>query len=137
MKRAMQMMMVVFGLGLAGTSEARTLRATEMSSTLWAELMAGEGEGLVVEFRQGDQLPVNFSAKGDLLETVQPGLAYVNVKRGFWLKLERDELLMSLDGQAFRPLKESVAGGLSAGAGSEENGGIVNAITVALKAYLK
>lgn len=137
MRRKMKLMIVALGLCIAGISEARTVRATEMTSSLWSRLTAGTADELIVEFRQGDQLPVNISAKGDLLETVQAGTAYVTVKRNFWLKLQNDDIQMSLDGATFKPIKDAVDGTLSAGTSADESGGLANAINIGLEAYLK
>ncbi len=137
MKKTVQIMIVALGLCVAGISEAKTVRATDMTSSLWSRLMAGTADELIVEFRQGDQLPVNISAKGDFLETAQAGTAYVNVKRNFWLKLQNNDVQMSIDGTTFKPIKDVVGGMLTAGTNADENGGIANAINVALEAYLK
>lgn len=129
--------LLAIGVLLSNLAEAKTIRATEMNSSLWSRLMAGAAEELVVEFRQGDELPVSFSAEGDLLETSRVGVSYVSVKRNFWLKIQGDTLEMSLDGAAFKPVKDMVSGSFTAGAGSEQNGGIANAINFGLKANLK
>lgn len=127
----------MFGLLLTGAAEAKTIRATEMTGSLWQRLTAGTAEELIVEFRQGDELPVSFTAEGDLIETSRAGVSYVSVKRNFWLKLQNNDVQMSLDGSAYRPVKDMLTGSLTAGAGSEENGGIANAINLGLKANLK
>ncbi len=127
----------MLSLLLVGTAEAKTIRATEMNGSLWSRLTAASAEDLIVEFRQGDELPVSFSAEGDLLETSRVGTSYVSVKRNFWLKLENNDVQMSLDGTAFKPIKDMVTGSLTAGAGSGDNGGIANAINIGLKANLK
>lgn len=136
MKKAM-IVVAMFGLLLTGAAEAKTIRATEMTGSLWQRLTAGTAEELIVEFRQGDELPVSFTAEGDLIETSRAGVSYVSVKRNFWLKLQNNDVQMSLDGSAYRPVKDMLTGSLTAGAGSEENGGIANAINLGLKANLK
>ncbi len=128
---------MMLSLLLGSSAEAKTIRATEMSGSLWSRLTAGSAEELIVEFRQGDELPVSFSAEGDLLETSRVGVSYVQVKRSFWLKLENNDVQMSLDGTAFKPIKDMVTGSLTAGAGSGDNGGIANAINLGVKANLK
>lgn len=129
--------MMMLGLLMVSGAEAKTIRATEMNGSLWSRLTAGTAEELIVEFRQGDELPVSFSAEGDLLETSRVGVSYVAVKRSFWLKLEKNEVQMSLDGAAFKPIKDMVAGSFTAGAGAGDNGGIANALNFGLKANLK
>lgn len=137
MNTTVKIMIVALGLCLTSIAEAKTVRATEMNSSLWSKLTAGTADELIVEFRQGDQLPVNLSAKGDFLETTQPGVAYVSVKRNFWLKLQNSDVQMSVDGSTFKPLKEVVGGILTAGTDADQSGGIANAISIALEAYLK
>ena len=132
-----KMLVALFTLLLAGAAEARTLRATELSSSLWQRLAAGSAEELVVEFRQGDELPVSFTADGDLIQTSRAGVSYVTVKKNFWLRLQDNKVQLSLDGAAYRPIQDMLSGSVTAGAGSEENGGVANAINVALKAVLK
>ena len=128
---------LILGILLTGVAEAKTIRATEMNSSLWSRLTAGTAEELIVEFRQGDELPVSFTAEGDLLETTRTGTSYVSVKRNFWLKLQNDNIQMSLDGAAYKSIKDVISGSLTAGAGSEQNGGVANAINLGLKANLK
>jgi len=126
---------MMLNLLFVGNAEAKTIRATEMNGSLWSQLTAGVAEKLIVEFRQGDELPVSFSAEGDLLETSRVGVSYVLVKRNFWLKLENGEVQMSLDGTAFKPVEHMLTGSFNAGAG--DIGGIANAINLGLKAKLK
>jgi hypothetical protein len=97
----------------------------------------GEASERIVEFRQGDRLPVSLSTKGDFLETVEAGNAYVNVKRNFWLKLKDNDVQVSLDGVTYKPIKDVVAGTFSAGTSADESGGVAGALNVALEAYLK
>jgi hypothetical protein len=137
MRKTMHIVIVALGLCAAGISEAKTVRATEMTSSLWSKLTAGTADELIVEFRHGDQLPVSITAKGDFLETAQAGVTYVNVRRNFWLKLQNNDVQMSIDGSTFKPIKDVVGGMLTAGANAEESGGIANAINIALEAYLK
>lgn len=119
----------------AVSAEAKTIRATEMNASLWQRLQAGAAEELVVEFRQGDELPVSFSAEGDLLETSRVGVSYVRVKRNFWLRLENNNVRMSLDGTSFKPIPELLTGSFHAGAGDHD--GIANAVNLTLKAMLR
>lgn len=137
MKAKIQMMVLAVSLCIGGIAQAKTIRATEMNSDLWAKLTAGVSSELIVEFRQGDELPVTFASKGDFLETVQVGTSYVEVKRDFWLRLQGNDVQMSLDGTTYQPIKDVVTGSFSAGANSGSNGGPANAINLVLEAYLK
>ncbi len=75
MKVKVKIQTLVLALAICcGTlAQAKTIRATEMSSDLWSKLTAGINSELVVEFRQGDELPVTFSSEGDFLKTSQTG----------------------------------------------------------------
>ncbi len=124
-------------LMLAGAAEAKTIRATELSSSFGSQVSKGSAGDITVEFHQGDELPVTFAAQGDLLETTKPAVSYIGVKRDFWLKLEQNNLQISLDGTSFKDIKDVLSGSFTAGAGSEQNGGIASAINLAFQAYLK
>ena len=127
---------MVFGILLMNVGEAKTVRATEMTGSLWQRIASGTSEGLIVEFRSGDELLVSFTAEGDLIETSRNGVSTVSVKRNFWVKLEKNTVKISLDGTTYQPITEVLTGSLTAGAGSQENGGIANAINLVLRATL-
>jgi hypothetical protein len=139
MKTMINTLAVLIVLGMATISEARTVRATEMTPALWSKLEAGasSGDPMIVEFRQGDQLPVNIAAKGDLIETAQSGSTTVQIKRNFWLRLQNNDVDMSLDGVTYKPFKEVVGGSISADADANQSGGPANVINVVFGAYLK
>src|SRR5438445_7269584 len=82
---------------VSAITEAKTIRATEMGAQEWSRFDKGTGD-LIVEFREGDQLPATVGFQGDFLETAQQGTSYVNVKRSFWVKLQSGSFQMSLDG---------------------------------------
>jgi hypothetical protein len=124
-------------LFFAGVSEAKTVRATEMNSALWSNLSKGTLSDIIIEFRQGDELPVNLTAEGDLMETTQSATSYIGIKRNFWLKVQASKIQISLDGTTFKEMSDVLSGRIEAGAGSDQNGGIANAINVAFKAFLK
>lgn len=115
----------------------KTLRATEMDTAARSAFSSAGAQAAIIEFRQGDQLPITLSAEGDLLETTQTSTGIIGVKRNFWLKLEKNEIAISFDGATFKPLNEAVAGSIQAGAGGDSTDGVANAINIALKAYLK
>jgi len=77
------------------------------------------------------------SAQGDLLETKKPRINYVHVKQTFWLKLQNNEVVISLDGSNFKPLNQVIRGSITAEAGATQTGLPVNAIELSLKALLK
>lgn len=120
----------------ASSVQARTVRATDLNSAIWSEINKGTATDIIVEFRQGDRLPVTINAEGDLIETTEVNNSYVVVKRNFWIQPQANSLLLSLDGQTFKPVGDLLTGSLEAGAGAP-TGGIANAINVTFKAYLK
>lgn len=129
--------LALMGILLSYSSEARTIRATELKTKLLSAMQMNAKEDLTIEFRDGDELPVSFTAKGDLLETSREGVSYVRVKRDFWVRILQDRISLSLDGREFKPIQEMLTGSFMAGAGSEENGGIAHAIQLGLDARLK
>lgn len=138
--RSMKMKLVMLGvLLLSGVAHAggKVVRATDMGATMWSDLSRGKLGDVVVEFRQGDELPVTFEAQGDLLETIQTSVSYVGIKKNFWLRLSQNDVEISLDGTAFKKLNEVLTGSLEAGAGSAQNGGVADAINIMFKAFLK
>ncbi|MES2803473.1 MAG: hypothetical protein V4654_13350 [Bdellovibrionota bacterium] len=122
---------------LAGAAEAKTIRATEMGASVWSDLAKGTLSDIIVEFRQGDELPVSFVAEGDLVETTQNSTSYIGVKRNFWLKVKRANVLMSLDNITYKDISDVISGSFMANAGAGQNGGIANTLNLAFKAYLK
>lgn len=138
--KSMKMKLLVAGmLLLSGVAHAsgKVVRATDMGTTMWSDLTKGKLGDIVVEFRQGDELPVTFEAQGDLIETRQTSVSYVGIKKNFWLRLSQNDVEISLDGTTFKKLNEVLTGSLEAGAGSGQNGGVADAITIMFKAFLK
>lgn len=132
------LVMIVLGIGVfVSAAEAKVVRATEMNDLLWEKLTKGSQEEIVVEFQNGDELPVTFSASGDLLETSRQGVSYVKVKRNFWIRMKSGEVRISLDGQSYKAIPEVLGGELNVGAGSADNGGIADAINIGLKAVVR
>ncbi|MBK9322703.1 MAG: hypothetical protein IPM97_07115 [Bdellovibrionaceae bacterium] len=130
--------LIIAGFFLAGISaQARTIRATDLSSSIWTEIGKGKLSDVTIEFKQGDELPVSFSAEGDLFQTTQTSVGYVGIKKNFWIKLQNNNILMSLDNSNFKDIKEVISGSFEAGTDADQNGGLANALNLALKAFLK
>lgn len=117
-------------------AQAKTVRATDLIAQGWNDLSKLE-EGTTIEFRQGDELPVSLSAEGDLLETTRNEVSYVGVKKNFWVRIQKNDVLMSLDGVNYKKIQDSVTGMISADASTPENGGAANAINIKFIANLK
>lgn len=62
----------------------------------------------------------SFSAQGNLLETKKPGISYAQVKQTFWLKLQNNDVVISLDGSNFQPLEQVISCSFSSSAGSAQ-----------------
>jgi hypothetical protein len=122
---------------LAGVAEAKTVRATDLTTQQWTNFTSGTLTDLVVEFRQGDVLPVTLMAQGDLIETSQAATSFVTVKKNFWLDAQANNVQISLDGTTFKNISDVVSGSIEADAGSPTNGGVANTINVMFRAFLK
>lgn len=139
MKQVKIKLIMVGMLLLSGATQARTkvMRATDMGTTMWSDLSHGKLGDVVVEFRQGDELPISFEAQGDLIESKQNSISYVGVKKSFWLRLSQNLIEISLDGTVFKKMNDVLTGSLEAGTGSDQNGGPANSINIMFKAFLK
>lgn len=138
--KSMKMKLLVAGvLLLSGVAQAKgkVIRAADMGTTMWSDFTKGKLGDVVVEFRQGDELPITFEAQGDLIETRQTSVSYVGIKRNFWLRLSQKDVEISSDGTTFKKLNDVLTGTLEVGAGSAQNGGVADAITIMFKAFLK
>lgn len=136
----LKMMVATTGFVLLATSAQagpRTVRATDMTPSMWSDLAVGRLGDMVIEFRQNDELPVSFEAQGDLLETRRTSVSYVGIKKNFWLRLSQNDVEISFDGASFKKLNESLTGSIEAGAGTGQAGGVANAINIVFKAFLK
>lgn len=137
MKKQIQSLILATSLILAaGLSEAKVVRATELDERFWSNVQKGESTD-TVEFRRGDELPVSLSTEGDFFEMAVATPNVVRIKRDFWLRADRQNLFVSLDGVEFRKLGDVAGGSLSLSAGDEGHGGVAQAIRVSLKAILK
>lgn len=131
------LMVLVIASALVGLqAQAKTVRASELIQQGMTDFSKIE-QGTVVEFRQGDQLPVSFQAEGDLIETTRSEVSYVGVKKNFWVQLENNDLMMSFDGVNYKKVQDLLTGAFSVGAGSAENGGVADAINMKFTAKLK
>ena len=137
MKQFFQASMIAALILVATMSEAQTLRATDIDSNTWSKVFAGQMQGVVIEFRQGDYLPINFTAEGDFFETRQTQPNYLSIKKSFWMMVVKKDLLFSVDGTNYKPLPQVAQGSLMLGAGTDENSGRANVLNINLKATQK
>jgi len=122
---------------VATMSEAQTLRATDIDSTTWSKVFSGKMNGVTIEFRQGDELPLTFSAEGDFFETRQIYETPVTIKKSFWMMVDKNAILFSVDGSNYKPLPQVARGNFLFGAGSNPGDARANSLNMQLKAYMK
>jgi hypothetical protein len=121
------------GILLAAAMPARADAALLKPETVMEELR----DGLTVEFRAGDRLPVVFKSEGDFLETLDPTPSMVVVRRGFYLRFTQKEFLMSLDGREFQPISKLVGGNLNVGISPDPAQPVAAGVQVLLQSFLK
>jgi hypothetical protein len=99
MPKAMLLLIVALStIGCASGPPPRVVRVTEMQGV--AEL--AQGQPLIIEFHEGDTLPLDFSLQGPLLESAKDAPPIVlTAKRRFFLRIDGDGLRSSLDGKDF------------------------------------
>ena len=126
-------------LVLSGVAHAgeKVVRATDLGTTMQSGLTNGGFSNVIIEFRQGDELPMTLEVQGDLAETTQASVSRIGIKKNFWIRLSQNNLEISLDGTTFKKLNELLTGSLQAGAGSAQNGGVADAISIIFKAFQK
>jgi hypothetical protein len=90
-----------------------------------------------VQFRQGDRIPMNFHAEGDLLESADDHPIYLTVRRGFFMKMVGNDVLMSLDGAQYQKIGDLLKGTISADASAPQPSQIVSAINLKFQEVLK
>lgn len=114
----------------------RVVRATEMGA-IWSDLSKGKLADTIVEFRQGDELPMHLSVGGDLMEVKPPqAINYIGIKKNFWLRINKNVFEISLDGTNFKKHSDVIKGSIEARATSS-SGGAIDAINVIFNAFLK
>ena len=98
--------LVAITAALAGCTSAPAPRVVRVNDV---QAVAGlaQGQPLIIEFHEGDTLPLDFSLQGPLLESDKEAPPIVlTARRRFFLRLDGDGLSASLDGEDFsrRPL---------------------------------
>lgn len=85
-----------------------------------------DGQPLIVEFNEGDTVPLVFELNGPLLQTdkdTQP--LTLRAARHFFLRIDKDGLRSSLDGKSFDD-KPAVPGKFQVGFGATKDGARAN-----------
>jgi hypothetical protein len=133
----MKILVLLALLGAGVNAHAKIMRATEMGTSVLNDIAKGSLEDITIEFRQGDEIPVTFSAGGDLFESTQNSVGYLGIKRNFWIRMEKNSIQMSLDNISYNDIQKVVGGSFEAGTGADQSGGPANALNLVLKAFLR
>lgn len=138
MKHVLQITSVTIFILFAAMSEASTMRAQDIDQETWGKVFAGQLKDFLIEFRQGDTLPVSVTAEGDFFETAQAQTTPLKMKKDVWMKVDGTKYEFSLDGKTFKPLPQVAQGSFSIGAtANDSSGGRATGINMNLKAYQK
>lgn len=138
MKQVLQITSVAIFILYAAISEASAIRAQDMDQATWGKAFAGQLKDYLIEFRQGDILPVSFTVEGDFFETQQAQATPLKIKKDLWMKVDGSKFEFSLDGTNFKPLPQMAQGMFTIGASSSDaSGGRATGINMNLKAYQK
>lgn len=132
------MMALLATTSFAFANPGKVIRATELTAQVWSDFERGQLQDLIIEFRQGDRLPVSLQAEGDLMETAEVNPSYIVIKRPFWVNVKQDQILMSLNGKDYKPFKQVIGGTFTVGASvGQPEGGVASAINFLFKAFIK
>lgn len=116
------------------------IRSTKLNAEFLNKIQKGEVENTVIEFLEGDRVPVNIKAQGDLFESADSNPVLVEVKKHFYVKIMKSDITMSFDGERFRPIKECLGGSLVVNASSsdgETQNFPVSVINIVFSAFVK
>jgi hypothetical protein len=108
-----------FNLSFADTKQV--IRASKTEGNFLSILQKNGLKNAVIEFRSGDYLPVKVKMDGDFFKSIDENLTYIEVKKGFFLKIENNKLVISLDGTNYKSLSESITGMFAFYTGAEED----------------
>jgi hypothetical protein len=103
--------------GCASTPEPRVVDADDLGKLGPLE----PNQALVIVFEPGDQIPLDLSIRGPLVESPADAEPIkLQVKRRFFLRIDGDGLKTSLDGKTFGKVERP--GTFSIGVGANKNG---------------
>ncbi len=127
MKKIISLLLVTLSaLGCASGPPPRVVRATDVQGVAKLAL----GQPLIIEFHEGDTLPLDFSLQGPLLQspTDAPPIM-LTAKRRFFLRIDGDGLRSSLDGKDFSK-SPAAPGSFQIGIGATRERGTRATITI-------
>jgi hypothetical protein len=124
-------------LSALANAQPNVIRATDLKGMDFNQISTQVFNGIVIEFREGDELPMNFKVSGDLLESRQAPITYITIKKSFWLKADmvKNEVLVSFDGHHYKKFQEALSGKITAG--TTPDNGVADSIQVELEANVK
>ena len=126
MKRCTLLFLALTLIGCTSGPPPRTVRLDQLQSI--ADL--AKGEPLVIEFREGDTLPLDFSLEGPLLESAKDAPPIVlTAKRSFFLRIDGDGLRTSIDGKDFSK-NPAAPGSFQIGIGATRERGTRATVTI-------
>ena len=64
-----------------------SIRATELGINFLTKIQKGEIQNVTIEFREGDHLPINIRAEGDLFESVDNNSTLIEIKKNFFIRI--------------------------------------------------
>ena len=120
-----------------GSVHGKTIRITKLDTLNLNQIISSQNQEYVIEFREGDLIPLHFEAKGDFIETRKSLLNDLIVKRDFYIKIKKGNISLSLDGRLYKSLKKYIKGVISISSGTENKDHVPNLIKVMLAAFLK
>jgi hypothetical protein len=137
-------MTVFIGALLLNTSliagEIAPIRVQNLTAEYLSKIQKGEITNTIIEFIEGDQLPINIKAEGDLFESMNNNPTFVEVKKHFFVKIMNSTITMSFDGTIFKPIQELLGGTLSVDASSSNNDNLdfpASVINLVFNAFIK
>lgn len=115
---------LLLALPVVGCSTPPALRVKASDPSTFAE--ARPGQPLIVEFNEGDVIPLHFVVQGELIETNPvPAPIRLVAKRRFFLKIDGDGVRTSVDGEHWNASRKR--GTFAFGLGFDKEGTKANA----------
>lgn len=132
-----KIMLVGFIISLFQTNAfAVNIRANELNNKVIASIFSGQNVEYVVEFREGDLVPLNFVAGGDLFESKDNTNNIFVIKKDFFIKVKNNSVMISMDGNSYMSLRDVISGKFSIGSDIDRSQ-IPGVIQALLSVYLK
>ena len=112
------------------------IKANELNNDVISKIFSSPNTEYVVEFREGDLVPFNLSAEGDLFESKENTNNILKIKKDFFVKVSSHQVLISFDSENYKNLKEVISGSFTVGS-EVDRSQIPGVIQALLRVYLK